>query len=182
MALRPNPSTGSPGRTYKWYTGTPVFEFGFGLHYTTFEVLWASLIEHPQGEYNIQDLVNTANATGGHVDAALLDTFDVDVTNTGLTSSDYVVLLFANTTAGPSPPPLKELASYVRVHSLAPGHTTTISLNVTLGTIARVDGNGNSVLEPGTYKVWVDTTREIVRSFRLTGNSEQITMWPQPPS
>ena len=34
MALRP--SSSSPGRTYKWYTGTPVFEFGFGLSYTNF--------------------------------------------------------------------------------------------------------------------------------------------------
>lgn len=35
MGLRP--SSKSPGRTYKWY-GTPVQEFGFGLHYTNFSV------------------------------------------------------------------------------------------------------------------------------------------------
>ncbi|CBQ71612.1 related to Beta-xylosidase [Sporisorium reilianum SRZ2] len=34
MALRPTATY--PGRTYKWYTGTPTFPFGFGLHYTTF--------------------------------------------------------------------------------------------------------------------------------------------------
>ena len=29
-----------PGRTYKFYTGTPVFEFGHGLSYTTFSFVW----------------------------------------------------------------------------------------------------------------------------------------------
>ena len=30
----------SPGRTYKFYTGKPVFEFGTGLSYTTFSMQW----------------------------------------------------------------------------------------------------------------------------------------------
>ena len=30
----------SPGRTYKFYTGTPVYEFGLGLSYTTFTMQW----------------------------------------------------------------------------------------------------------------------------------------------
>ena len=29
-----------PGRSYKFYTGTPVFQFGRGLSYTTFDVKW----------------------------------------------------------------------------------------------------------------------------------------------
>ena len=29
-----------PGRTYKFYTGTPVFQFGDGLSYTTFTTQW----------------------------------------------------------------------------------------------------------------------------------------------
>lgn len=28
-------STSNPGRTYKYYTGTPLFPFGWGLSYTT---------------------------------------------------------------------------------------------------------------------------------------------------
>jgi len=30
----------SPGRTYKFYTGTPVYQFGDGLSYTTFTYTW----------------------------------------------------------------------------------------------------------------------------------------------
>lgn len=37
--MRPNATntTGQPGRTYRFYTGEPVFEYGAGLSYTTFE-------------------------------------------------------------------------------------------------------------------------------------------------
>ena len=37
--MRPGPSAwppgSNPGRTYRFYTGTPVLPFGFGLSYTT---------------------------------------------------------------------------------------------------------------------------------------------------
>jgi beta-D-xylosidase 4 len=30
----------NPGRTYKFYTGQAVYEFGHGLSYTTFNYTW----------------------------------------------------------------------------------------------------------------------------------------------
>ncbi|KAA1475144.1 glycoside hydrolase family 3 protein [Dentipellis sp. KUC8613] len=177
MNLRPD-SSGSPGRTYKWYTGTPVYEFGFGQHYTTFSLSWAS--GGPKRSYSIQQLVAAARSKA-HLDLGVLDTFKVNVKNTGHTTSDYVALLFSNTTAGPSPAPLKQLVSYDRVKGVAPGRSATASLEVTLGTIARVDENGNSVLAPGTYNLWLDTDHQIPHSFELTGTSAQISNFPQPP-
>ena len=38
MQMRPSPT--NPGRIYKFYTGQPVFEFGYGLSYTTFNYAW----------------------------------------------------------------------------------------------------------------------------------------------
>lgn len=176
MALRPSAS--SPGRTYKWFTGTPVFDFGFGLHFTTFDLSWAS---SPPSSFAISDLTSQANQAGvSFTDLAPLFTFRVNVKNTGKIASDYVALLFSNTTAGPSPAPLKQLVSYTRVKSVAPGRTETAELKVTLGSIARVDEDGDSALYPGTYSIWVDTTKEIVHSFELTGERAQIITWPQP--
>lgn len=40
MGMRPNSETGNPGRTYRFYTGTPVYEFGYGLSYSRFEYRW----------------------------------------------------------------------------------------------------------------------------------------------
>ena len=42
MNMRPNPSTGNPGRSYRFYTGTPVYKFGDGLSYNTFNYSMAS--------------------------------------------------------------------------------------------------------------------------------------------
>ncbi|KAF2299679.1 hypothetical protein GH714_002360 [Hevea brasiliensis] len=37
MNMRPDPSTGYPGRTYRFYTGETVYSFGDGLSYSKFE-------------------------------------------------------------------------------------------------------------------------------------------------
>jgi beta-D-xylosidase 4 len=176
MNLRP--SSSSPGRTYKWYTGSAVYEFGFGLHLTTFDLAWTG-DNADQTSYNIQELVKAGRASGAaHLDLAIFDTFEVNVKNTGSVASDYVALLFSNTTAGPSPAPLKELVSYTRVKSVSPGSSSKASLEVTLGSISRVDKDGNRNLHPGTYNLWIDTDRQISRQIELTGDAEQIDTWP----
>ncbi|KAI0066954.1 hypothetical protein BV25DRAFT_1262513 [Artomyces pyxidatus] len=74
MTLRPNAATGSPGRTYKWYTGTPVFELGHGLHYTNFSLSWSST---PPASYDIQDLLSKIVT---FLDLTPVDTFEVKIT------------------------------------------------------------------------------------------------------
>jgi len=175
MALRP--SSSSPGRTYKWYTGTPVFEFRAGLHYTNFSLSWAAA---PPTSFNIAKVVAAAQAEGGFIDLAVLHNFTLKVANTGAVASDYVALLFSNTTAGPQPAPLRELVSFTRVKDVQPGQSASAVLTVTLGQIARADENGNSVLYPGTYELWVDTTAKVKASFTLTGKQTQIVAFPQP--
>ncbi|KAG1730244.1 glycoside hydrolase family 3 protein [Suillus paluster] len=173
MNLRPNVT--SPGRTYIWYTGVPIYEFGYGEHYTTFSYKWA---QAPANSYNIQDIIDRGKHAS-YLDIASFATLAVDVTNTGNMTSDYVSLLFVNGTYGIAPYPNKVLVSYDRSHSIAPGCTTTAELPMTLGNLARADNNGNFWLYPGTYELVLDTSRVLGAKFELTGTAAQLTSFPQ---
>jgi len=176
MNLRPNANgTSSPGRTYKWYTGAPVYEFGYGLHYTNFTYAWTKA---PASTYDIQTLVSAASGTA-HIDLAPFDTLSVEVTNAGGVTSDYSALLFVNGTYGPAPYPNKALAAYTRLHNVAAGAAQTATFDVVLNQIARADEYGNFWLYPGAYELALDTTRELTAQFMLTGDAYQLTYFPQ---
>lgn len=57
------PHDSSPGRTYRYYTGTPTFTFGYGLSYTTFQL---QLIEIGYYYYRIK-ITNTGKVAGDDV-------------------------------------------------------------------------------------------------------------------
>ncbi|KAI0828925.1 glycoside hydrolase family 3 protein [Trametes gibbosa] len=187
MTLRPSKT--NPGRTYKWYSGTPVYEFGFGLHYTTFGFSWAApgiaadasvgaSSWAPTRTYAISDLIAHGQRSAAFLDLAPLDNFAVRVTNTGKTTSDYVALLFVSGSFGPAPHPNKQLVSYTRVHGLAPKKSAIAQLPVTLGSIARADETGAKWIYPGTYTVALDTNGALKRTFTLTGRAAKIASWP----
>ncbi|KAG6901879.1 hypothetical protein C0995_007003 [Termitomyces sp. Mi166 len=174
MSLRP--SATNPGRTYKWYQGTPVFEFGHGLHYTTFNVGWQRT---PPTQYDIASLIANASSASP-LDLALLDTFNISVQNTGEVTSDYVALLFVNGTAGPAPQPNKQLIAYTRLHEIAGGTTSNASLSVTLGSIARADTAGNLWVYNGSYQLNIDTGPVLLsHRLELVGQPAQISQLPQ---
>ena len=175
MTLRP--SSTNPGRTYKWFTGAPVFEFGHGLHFTKFALSWQ---HQPSSVYQIQrGLTNQIGKS--NVDLNVFDTFNVVVKNAGKVTSDYVALLFLSGNGGPAPQPKKQLVSYTRLHDVRAGSQSVASLPVTLGSIARADVNGNLWLYPGKYELTVDMGAEVslTHSFELEGSATQISRFPQ---
>ena len=176
MTLRPNSTSGSPGRTYQWYTGTPIFEYGYGLHYTTF----SASIQSNKSSYSISDLMQGCNEK--YKDKCAFQTINVDVQNTGSTTSDYVTLGFLAGSHGPEPYPNKRLVAYTRLHDIAAGSTSTASLNMTLGSLARVDEKGNTMLYPGDYALMIDTQPLAMMNFTLTGETFCLDEWPQPPT
>jgi xylan 1,4-beta-xylosidase len=185
MSLRPNKTSGSPGRTYQWYTGKPIFEFGNGLHYTNFTASIASSSSAggyggSNTTYSISDLTTGCNET--YQDRCAFKTFAVDVKNTGSVTSDYVTLGFLAGQHGPEPYPIKRLVAYQRLHNITAGSTQTASLNLTLGSLARVDDNGNTVLYPGDYSLQIDTQPLSYVNFTLTGSEVVLDHWPQPPA
>jgi beta-D-xylosidase 4 len=177
MALRPGEN--NPGRTYRWYNGTAVYEFGHGLHYTNFS---ASISSGVQQSYAISDL--TSNCTEAHLDQCPFASAAVDVRNTGNTTSDYVALGYIAGNHGPAPLPKKTLVAYQRLFGIAGGSSSTATLNLTLASLARVDEMGNKVLYPGDYSLLIDNGPLASLNFTLTGDSagKILEEWPQPPA
>ncbi len=89
---------------------TPLYEFGFGLSYTTFEF---SNLKITPGEIN----------TEGEVEIT------ADVKNTGTVKGDEVVQLYINDLISSTSKPVRELKGYERV-SLEPGETKTVKLKL----------------------------------------------------
>lgn len=179
MNLRPGPN--NPGRTYKWFPN-PVVEFGFGVHYTNFTASFAN--KSLSSTYAISDLGSScSNSTSKYLDLCPFTTVPISVTNTGTSkTSDFVALLFVSGSHGPQPYPIKSLVAYQRLYSIAPGASQTAMLNLTMGSFARVDDNGNSVLYPSDYSLLVDVPTPAVVNFTLTGSQAMLDQWPQRPA
>jgi beta-D-xylosidase 4 len=178
-----------PGRTYKWYTGTPVFPFGFGLHYTTFGFGWSNnSTQQLKASYNIADIVggatnNTTTTNNITVinDTTPFTTLSLGIKNTGAHTSDYTALLFLSSpNAGPTPRPNKSLVSYSRAHDISPNATVVVELPLTLGSLARADERGDLAIWPGEYRLSLDNEESLVVEFSLTGSPVVIETLPAP--
>ncbi|KAF2028145.1 glycoside hydrolase [Setomelanomma holmii] len=177
MALRPGKN--NPGRTYKWFNGTAIYEFGYGLHYTNFSANITSGLEQ---SYAVESLASNCNAT--YPDQCAFASVEVTVLNDGNMPSDYVALGYIGGTHGPVPQPKKTLIAYQRLFSVAGGSSGTATLNLTLASLARVDEMGNKVLYPGDYSLLIDNQPLASFKFTLTGNEAGAVLdkWPQPPA
>lgn len=156
--------------------------FASGLHYTNFTTSLAQPLHTTN--FSITSLLASC---GSYTDKTTcpFHTFPITVRNTGgvrNATSDYVALAFLGGKFGPAPYPKKSLVAYQRLHNITVGNAQTASLNLTLGSLARVDGNGNTVLYPGNYSLMVDNDAKTVVNFTLNGREQVLDLWPQPPS
>ena len=97
-------TTPSPGRTYRYFRGEPLFPFGHGLSYTTFA------IGKPSAQANSAITVSAS------------------VTNTGSREGTEVVQVYLRRPADTAGP-LKTLRGYQRV-TLKPGEAKTVSIDI----------------------------------------------------
>ncbi len=129
---------------------TPLFPFGYGLSYTTF---------------NYKN-IKTDKAKISRNDSL---TVSVDVTNTGNMKGEEVVQLYLHDRVRSVTPPVKELKGFKKI-PLNPGETRTIKFNIVPGMLSFLDKNFKPVVEPGTFDIMVggNSVDLLSTSFEVT--------------
>lgn len=122
----------------------PLFAFGHGLSYTTFE-------------YGEPELDNTEMLPDGTV------TVSVKVTNTGDRTGRETVQMYVGDRKSSLPRPVKELKGFEKV-TLAPGESTTVSFTVDRDDLGFFDPDRHEwVAEPGKFDIYVAAAADDVK-------------------
>lgn len=126
----------------------PLFPFGFGLSYTTFEY---------------SGLQVSAGTDRYHFNVSL------NVKNTGKRSGTEVVQLYIRDVACTLPRPDKELKGFARIH-LNPGEIKQVTLTLNRDSFSFFDPNpGSWVVEPGEFDILIgSSSKHICLQKRIT--------------
>ena len=127
--------TTPPGRTYRYYTGTPQFHFGYGLSYTSFEY---SKLAVDSTTVNPCDSIKVT----------------VSVQNTGKMAGDEVIQVYLAPPKRSDKPffPNIQLVGFNRVN-IKSGDSYTATFEVNPYLLSLVDEDGEHYIFPGDYTV-----------------------------
>jgi beta-glucosidase len=122
------------GRTYRYFTGEPLYSFGYGLSYST---------------YTYRNLVVPISAnTGSEVKIS------VEVTNNGKMNGEEVVQVYVTDKEASAPVPLRSLAGFKRVYLLA-GETKRVEISLRPEQFSLIDKAYKQCIEPGKFLISV---------------------------
>lgn len=116
------------GKTYRYFQGTPLYDFGFGLSYTTFHY----------GNLEVQSEVPTNKEIK----------ITVDVTNTGKREGDEVVQVYFSTPKRDALNTVRTLIAFERVF-IKPGETKKVSFMIHPKQLANLNANAIFELSEG---------------------------------
>ena len=123
-------------RTYRYFTGKPLYAFGHGLSYTTFDYQKLALA--------------SASAKPGESIA-----INVTVKNTGNRDGDEVVQVYATAMSASVPMPVQQLVGFQRV-SFKAGEARIVTIIVPVERLRRWNEQENRyVVDPGEYQIAV---------------------------
>jgi beta-glucosidase len=154
------------GRTYRYFTGEPLYPFGYGLSYTSFAY---------------RNLRLPSETRAGDTVAV-----SVEVQNTGQTAGEEVVELYVKHVGAAVPAPLISLEGFARV-SLQPGETRVVKFALAPRQLSTVQADGARLAEPGTLVISAggaqpgfagplspSTTGVVTGSLRITGDAKAV--------
>ncbi|XP_064999840.1 probable beta-D-xylosidase 7 [Musa acuminata AAA Group] len=161
MRMRADPATGYPGRTYRFYNGKPVYQFGYGLSYSShsyeFEAGAATSIYlnnslSPQAQPNDPNTLSYDVASlGFNTCGELKISATVSVKNHGPMAGRHPVLLFSRWPSTEHGRPAKQLVGFQSVH-LEAGESTKVEFSLSACEhLSRVTDDGRRVLDKGSH-------------------------------
>jgi beta-glucosidase len=136
------------GRTYRYFEGTPLYPFGYGLSYTTFSYSGLSM-----GASTVK--------AGDPVTA------EVTVTNTGHVAGDEVAQLYLSFPKVPGAPRIA-LRGFHRIH-LEPGGSQVVRFELRPRDLSMVTEAGEPIIAEGAYTVSVGGGQPNASAQGLTG-------------
>ncbi len=133
---------------------TPLFPFGHGLSYASFNYTNLTLNQKSPKPGEIIDISSSIH-------------------NTGKIAGDEVVQLYVCDEIASLPRPVKELKGFVRI-TLLPGETKKVIFHLPVNQMAYYDEELNLVVEPGNIKVMIGSSSEDIRlagEFTISGKT-----------
>eukprot|EP00268_Persea_americana_P055425 TRINITY_DN6442_c0_g1_i2.p1 TRINITY_DN6442_c0_g1~~TRINITY_DN6442_c0_g1_i2.p1 ORF type:complete len:774 (-),score=150.85 TRINITY_DN6442_c0_g1_i2:611-2932(-) len=168
MRMRPDPASGYPGRTYRFYRGRKVFQFGYGLSYTTYSYEFVSVTKNQiymNQSSNFQgiDKSGTLFYNTEEMSSEFCDRFKfsaiVGVKNHGEMPGRHPVLLFLQQSEVQGGSPRTQLVGFQSVHLNASEATKVEFVLSPCEHFSRTNEDGSSVMESGTHFLVVGDKR-----------------------
>lgn len=128
------------GRTYQYFTGNPLYEFGYGLSYTTFRY---NKINSSQDSNNVY--------------------VGFDLTNTGKTDGDEVAQVYVTYPETGVYMPIKQLKGFRRIH-VKKGRTERVNITVPKKELRYWNENTRSFVTPqGQYTIELGSSSQNIK-------------------
>ncbi|MFD2726902.1 glycoside hydrolase family 3 C-terminal domain-containing protein [Hyunsoonleella rubra] len=122
------------GKTYRYFKGDPLYEFGYGLSFTKFK--YGNLI------------------TPKNLEAGTDFTVEVEVENVGTLKGEEVIQLYIENPNADEYNPHKTLVAFERL-SFEPKEKKTLKFNIKKEQLSIVNNKGEKIIQPGEYQISV---------------------------
>ncbi|XP_020221972.1 probable beta-D-xylosidase 5 [Cajanus cajan] len=179
MNMRANSSRNFPGRTYRFYKGDPLYEFGHGLSYSTFSMYVASApstimvqttsISEPHNIFSSNSATQHESLSEGQaIDISTINCQDltfllvIGVKNKGPFDGSHVVLVFWEpaTSEVVTGAPIKQLIGFERVQAVVE-MTEFVTVKIDMcQLLSNVDSDGKRKLIIGQHTILVGSSSE----------------------
>jgi len=155
-------------RTYKYFSGAPLYPFGHGLSYTKFEY--------------------DGLRVPGSVAAGDPVKVSARVTNTGSRSGEEVVQVYITDRESSVPVPIRKLVGFKRIH-LEAGASREVSFAIDPRELSLITDDAHRIIEPGVFEISVggkqpglsgtadaSTTGTVQGVFEVTGSACELEL------